>query len=655
MPVRVIRLKVSDLYDFEGRTPVSNPEPDVITTLAIKQFSFLPKPLTVLVEGDYVTISFPEESAAAQAEAVRLAKRGSQRAREGNYEKAINIFKRVLELMPSLHLARNDLAMAYVETGDVENAVNHLIEVLRLNPQDVSSWVVLANLYIREKHDKTTGEKFIHKALEIAPDHAWALNSLAALHVEGEDFERAIELFEKAIASNPDFANSYYGEAIAFNKSGQPETALSLLERLFGRAKMQDVRSKPVYEGARQMYAKLQGELAERNESEMFKLVQGYKLEMEKLSGYSIRIQEVEFKGTEGAIMQMAWKHKRDYHLLKVRAKYPAPLVCHLESHELTHLKLESEARKIGKNKFFATTPNSCENAYRAIGGEMRKLEKAGFPSLEITNIKWIMVEGLGNFLYNCPLDMVIERHLRNTFKLLQPAQFLSVNLMAQEAWQTNNKPEIRSITPRKILNATVALNGAYGLFLDDFFQGASAFAQPYRLEETFAMSQRLFKHWQERSKHLGTGEEYGLVDEFADMLGLRDWYEWLPDPGRHEATAEPLKEGTTNQSLLRAKHPAAILYFLDALKRFDKMTPDEIQQLTLEIGLVGRSGFDYASPDEKYELKGLPERKFSGLHLMCLMFAGFKRIAPEHDLQMDLEAPFLAALEIYQQKPNGK
>src|SRR5208283_1690070 len=98
---------------------------------------------------------------------------------------------------------------------------------------------------------------------------------------------------------------------------------------------------------------------------------------------------------------------------------------------------------------------------------------------------------------------MVIERHLRNTFKLLQPAQFLSVNLMAQEAWQTNKKPEIRSITPRKILNATVALNGAYGLFLDDLFQGASAFALPYRLEETFAMSQRLFKHWQERSKHL--------------------------------------------------------------------------------------------------------------------------------------------------------
>jgi len=83
-----------------------------------------------------VSISFPQESTAAQAEAVRLAKGASQRAGEGSFEKAINIFKRVLELMPSLHPARRDLAMAYVKYGDVENAVNHLIEVLRLNPQD---------------------------------------------------------------------------------------------------------------------------------------------------------------------------------------------------------------------------------------------------------------------------------------------------------------------------------------------------------------------------------------------------------------------------------------------------------------------------------------------------------------------------------------
>jgi hypothetical protein len=39
----------------------------------------------------------------------------------------------------------------------------------------------------------------------------------------------------------------------------------------------------------------------------------------------------------------------------------------------------------------------------------------------------------------------------------------------------------------------------------------------------------------------------------------------------------------------------------------------------------------------------------------MCLMYAGFKRIAPEHDLQMDLDEPFLAALEMFQKGETGE
>jgi len=324
------------------------------------------------------------------------------------------------------------------------------------------------------------------------------------------------------------------------------------------------------------------------------------------------------------------------------------PLVCHLETHELTHLKLESEARNVGRNLFFATTAKTREAAIRSVAGDVRKWEKAGYPEQKITEITLTLVGGLCEFLFNCPLDMLIERHIHDTFKPLQPAQFLSVRKLALEAWQTNSNPEIRRLTPRKIFLASLALNGAYGLFLDDLFHGASEFAAPYRSLDNFALSQRLWKHWQERARNLGPGGEYRLVDEFADILGLRDWYEWRPDPGHHEATAEPLKEGTTNPALLKQKEPAAIFYFLDAFKRFEAMTPEQVRNVAFEIALLGRNGLDYASPDQKYELRSVPDQKFSGLHLMCLMFAGFKRVAPEHDVGMDLNDSFLAALSLF-------
>jgi tetratricopeptide (TPR) repeat protein len=322
--MRTLRLKIAGLFEFEGRpSSAQSADPSAIRSLALKQFSFLPQPVGVQVEGDEVVIQFPEESAAAQTEAARLADKAGKRAAEGNYAKAIGILKRVLELQPSLHAARRGLAMAYVETSDVENATNHLIEVLRLNPCDAWSWVVLANLYIREKSDKDTGEKFLRKALEISPNDAWALNSLAAVCHERGKADEAIKLFEQAIAANAEFANAYYGEAIVYDSTQKPDAALETLHRMFAKAKMQDARSKPVYEGARQLFAKLQVDLAEQNQSEAFKLVQNYKAEMETLSGFPIRIQEESFESKIGATIQMAWKHNRDFHLVKIRAAYP--------------------------------------------------------------------------------------------------------------------------------------------------------------------------------------------------------------------------------------------------------------------------------------------------------------------------------------------
>jgi hypothetical protein len=40
--------------------------------------------------------------------------------------------------------------------------------------------------------------------------------------------------------------------------------------------------------------------------------------------------------------------------------------------------------------------------------------------------------------------------------------------------------------------------------------------------------------------------------------------------------------------------------------------------------------------------------RELSGFQLMCLMYAGFKRVAPEHEVQMDLNDPFLTALQMH-------
>ena len=89
----------------------------------------------------------------------------------------------------------------------------------------------------------------------------------------------------------------------------------------------------------------------------------------------------------------------------------------------------------------------------------------------------------------------------------------------------------------------------------------------------------------------------------------------------------------------------------MSALERYDKLPVEKVREIAFEIGIVGQRGLDYADPEPKYTLRSLPGEKFSGLQLMCLMYAGFKRIAPEQDTGMDLHEPFLTALDLFTAK----
>jgi hypothetical protein len=80
-------------------------------------------------------------------------------------------------------------------------------------------------------------------------------------------------------------------------------------------------------------------------------------------------------------------------------------------------------------------------------------------------------------------------------------------------------------------------------------------------------------------------------------------------------------------------------------------MDVEQVRAIAFEIGMLGRKGLDYSSAEKKYTLRTIPGESFSGLHLMCLLHAGFKRIAPDIDSGMDLEEPFLTALQMFEQE----
>jgi hypothetical protein len=101
-------------------------------------------------------------------------------------------------------------------------------------------------------------------------------------------------------------------------------------------------------------------------------------------------------------------------------------------------------------------------------------------------------------------------------------------------------------------------------------------------------------------------GDEYALVDEFARVLKLADWFEWQADddpkidldlPSIEEPTTSP--QGSTNPQLLKTQQSAIIFHLIATLERFEKLSEEQIRQVGLEIGMRGAEGIDHSNAEK--------------------------------------------------------
>jgi tetratricopeptide (TPR) repeat protein len=104
----IIFVPLQDISGMEGRDFKNDTDAEVIARLR-QVYDFLPKETNISVKDGIVRIDIPESAIANKEEAVRLLDKGSERAKQGEYQKAVGIFSRVLELDPSNVEARRNL------------------------------------------------------------------------------------------------------------------------------------------------------------------------------------------------------------------------------------------------------------------------------------------------------------------------------------------------------------------------------------------------------------------------------------------------------------------------------------------------------------------------------------------------------------------
>lgn len=91
---------------------------------------------------------------------------------------------------------------------------------------------------------------------------------------------------------------------------------------------------------------------------------------------------------------------------------------------------------------------------------------------------------------------------------------------------------------------------------------------------------------------------------------------------------------------------PDVLTYCGEALRLFGAMPKDEVQKITLEIAMLGAKGFSVNDSSTKYQLRSLPG-EFSGLHLLCIEYVGFKIIDQTVDIGFDISGEYAEACRL--------
>lgn len=137
--------------------------------------------------------------------------------RTGEKELAIQKFDEVLKLRPDYLEVYKNIAMIYIEFGQLDEAENTLKKAID-NPSievDYTIYYIFATSCMLKK-DYNSAVKYLSLALEKNPEHLPIINSLASCYMNISEYDKALEILLKAFELNDKNSLTAYNLGICY-------------------------------------------------------------------------------------------------------------------------------------------------------------------------------------------------------------------------------------------------------------------------------------------------------------------------------------------------------------------------------------------------------------------------------------------------------
>jgi tetratricopeptide (TPR) repeat protein len=165
----------------------------------------------------------------------------------GNFNGAIELFKRVVETDPKHKTAWMDLGRSYMVLRRTDDAIGAFKKQAELNPYDAYAYGALGWAYTTQRKYEDAATAF-NKAIEIDPLSQYAHAALGSMYQEAHQYEKAAPELEKAVSLKPDDAALQINLGDSYLNLGQDDKALAAFDRAVQISATPDVWNNIAYQ-----------------------------------------------------------------------------------------------------------------------------------------------------------------------------------------------------------------------------------------------------------------------------------------------------------------------------------------------------------------------------------------------------------------------
>jgi Flp pilus assembly protein TadD len=150
---------------------------------------------------------------------------GDNSLAQGNYEQAIAVYSKAIEINPQRAHGYIHRGMARFQIGDRNGAIEDFSSAIDIEPNNDNAYCS-RGIALQDVDFETASVDFA-RAIEINPDNDAAYYNRGVARVSCGDFDAGIADCTKAIDLNPDRANAYYTRGNAWREKGELDRAIA--------------------------------------------------------------------------------------------------------------------------------------------------------------------------------------------------------------------------------------------------------------------------------------------------------------------------------------------------------------------------------------------------------------------------------------------